>query len=523
MKPIKKHKTNLLGAMGLFFLISYVQGFSQTLDTSFGTNGKAIFSNLSGISSLRSLAIDQNNNIYIGGFLDSGASSYFKVVGFTNNGALNTSFGANGYAGNQTANFRGNGIGLNVQNDGKILLTGTTNDGSADNNSAVLRFNTNGTHDTSFGNQGISIVNTVNGDYDIALSALVLSNGKILVGGDALDDIEIFLLNTDGTLDTNFGNNGKVIIDTQGRSNGFVSMIKDEAGNIFVLGTDITGDFSRADILITKLKADGSLDTSFGNSGIVTTGEPADSDFPYKLFISSDGNLYVSGNYIDSNDNSAPFIRRYSSNGILDTSFGTSGLMLINELNSLFVNSVIVNQEEETFYVGGSIFDESFKGAFSKIEKDGSINTEFGTNGIVEIANSENVTALVFDNDQKLVVMGSTTNHQGYYVARYNITVSTSNEEEYEVDIPTALQLDQNYPNPFNPSTTISFNLTRDSNVSLRIYDLLGREVEVLVDGRMSAGTYTKVFDARNLPSGIYFYQLSSNQESLTKKMTLVK
>jgi len=88
---------------------------------------------------------------------------------------------------------------------------------------------------------------------------------------------------------------------------------------------------------------------------------------------------------------------------------------------------------------------------------------------------------------------------------------------------PTSFSLQQNYPNPFNPTTNIKFTLPKESNVTLKVYDMLGSEVRTLVEGNQRAGSYNIYFDAANLSSGIYFYTLKTNEFADTKKMILVK
>ncbi len=90
-------------------------------------------------------------------------------------------------------------------------------------------------------------------------------------------------------------------------------------------------------------------------------------------------------------------------------------------------------------------------------------------------------------------------------------------------ELPTRFSLDQNYPNPFNPSTTIRYELPKSSVVRLSVYDILGREVSVLVNERKNAGEYEVQFDARNLASGIYFYILQAGLFVETKKLLLVR
>ena len=83
--------------------------------------------------------------------------------------------------------------------------------------------------------------------------------------------------------------------------------------------------------------------------------------------------------------------------------------------------------------------------------------------------------------------------------------------------------LAQNYPNPFNPSTTIDFNLPASGEVKLAVYDLLGREVATLVNGRLEAGLHSVQFDASQLTSGIYMYRLQAGDQVQTRKLTLIQ
>ncbi len=103
-----------------------------------------------------------------------------------------------------------------------------------------------------------------------------------------------------------------------------------------------------------------------------------------------------------------------------------------------------------------------------------------------------------------------------------SVTVSTTSVEENEgrnLDY----RLFQNYPNPFNPSTKINFSLPYQTKVRLNVYDIMGRKVAELINGQKSAGTYEINFDAKNLSSGIYIYQLEYSRQVISKKMLLIK
>ena len=101
-------------------------------------------------------------------------------------------------------------------------------------------------------------------------------------------------------------------------------------------------------------------------------------------------------------------------------------------------------------------------------------------------------------------------------------TVTTS---VYQIlnEVPQRYALDQNYPNPFNPATTISYSIPNAARVTLKIYNLLGQEVETLVDLQQNAGSYKVVFDASRLATGVYFYRLKADNFVSVKKMLLLK
>ncbi len=119
--------------------------------------------------------------------------------------------------------------------------------------------------------------------------------------------------------------------------------------------------------------------------------------------------------------------------------------------------------------------------------------------------------------------MESGYDHNVTYYGQYAAKVSVSNQNSEFIDVPASVALEQNFPNPFNPSTEIHFSLPDASHVKLSVFDLLGREVALLVDGERSAGYYSVQFDGKSLPSGIYFYRLQAGTYTEIKKMQLIK
>lgn len=92
-----------------------------------------------------------------------------------------------------------------------------------------------------------------------------------------------------------------------------------------------------------------------------------------------------------------------------------------------------------------------------------------------------------------------------------------------ELELPTTYTLNQNYPNPFNPSTTINYYLPKDGVVTLKVFDVLGKEVATLINEHKLAGKHSINFNASNLASGIYFYRINVNEYAETKKLILMK
>jgi uncharacterized Ntn-hydrolase superfamily protein len=106
----------------------------------------------------------------------------------------------------------------------------------------------------------------------------------------------------------------------------------------------------------------------------------------------------------------------------------------------------------------------------------------------------------------------------------FNIWLTTVGLSGFSNNVPKEFSLYQNYPNPFNPSTTIKFDLAKESTVKLVIYDIMGNEVAVLLDNlKFPSGTFEYTFDASNLSSGTYFYKLVSDNYTDAKKITVVK
>ncbi len=148
----------------------------------------------------------------------------------------------------------------------------------------------------------------------------------------------------------------------------------------------------------------------------------------------------------------------------------------------------------------------------------------FGTTYYIETMSNSiiDLTAADFNNDGFIDIMVASTNEgRVEYLENTGLISSITNPEE--IEIPEEYILRNNYPNPFNPETTISFSIPDPGRVTIRVYDILGKLVETLINTKLTRGEYKVNFNAKNLSSGIYFYRLESGSFSEVRKMIVLK
>lgn len=121
------------------------------------------------------------------------------------------------------------------------------------------------------------------------------------------------------------------------------------------------------------------------------------------------------------------------------------------------------------------------------------------------------------------LIMSVQQNINGGYDGNYTIGINALTSIKEQNQNPGDYYLEQNYPNPFNPVTTLAYNIPQDSDVLLKIYDLLGSEIKTLVNSRQNADRYEIIFDGADLNSGFYFYKLTAGNFADTKEMLLIK
>ncbi len=284
-----------------------------SLDPTFGTGGLVI--TLFGGNDIANAAVLQPDGKIIAVGQISGL---FGLVRYNSDGSLDPTFGTGGFV-----ITPGTGIARAavLQPDGKIIAVGQF---SAD--FGLARYNSDGSLDTTFGTGGL--VTTNFGGVDRARAVVLQPNGKIIAAGQArsggIDDFALARYNSDGSLDPTFGAGGLVRTDFAGEDDSARSVVLQSDGKIIAAG--LVGSGGIDDFGLARYNSDGSLDPTFGTGGLVTTDFAGGDDRAFALVLQPDGQIIAVG-LVNSGGNNDFGLARYNSNGSLDLTFGTGGLV----------------------------------------------------------------------------------------------------------------------------------------------------------------------------------------------------
>lgn len=349
---------------------------------------------------INDIQIQNNGYLVASGY----ANSQAQVVRYTSTGDLDTTFGNQGIvqilSGDNTKIFDSV-----LQSDQKIIVAGSATDTRYD--LFVARLLTDGTLDSSFGTNGI--VQSLIGQNATAYSVALQSDGKIVIAGTASSGNTVtgFITRytTAGVLDSSFGTNGVVTISrTQGI--GLFSLFIQSNDALVVAGFQTVG--SQNQLFCARYTASGSLDASFGSSGFVTT-PIGSNDLVQKIVSLSDGSLILVGSTILAGTFVSMTVKLTSS-GTFDASFGSGGVLLTNLVSESYAYSVIVQPDSKIVAVGGSVNQANpIQTTLFRYTTNGSFDTSFGNQGAVVTANplSNQANASLIQPDGSIVVAGS--------------------------------------------------------------------------------------------------------------------
>jgi uncharacterized delta-60 repeat protein len=493
-----------------FFLIQQTSIFNNQLkaqspgdlDLTFGTNGKVTTAIGNSDTRGNSVAIQADGKILVAGSSKSSTGSYYNVAlaRYNTNGTLDNTFGTGGIVTTAIGNNDASGNSVAVQADGKIVVVGESNTlyGS---DFAVVRYNTNGALDNTFGTNGI--VNTDFSDpIDVARSVVIQPDGKIVVAGDSHADFALARYNTNGTLDNTFGTNGKLTTAVGACVNGTCSddiaysVALQSDGKILAVGVSYTN------FALVRYNTNGSLDSStFSLDGIVATPIGTATDVAYSVAVQSDGKIVLGGyydtyiNYTSSYDFA---LARYNTDGTLDNTFSTDGIVTTAISNGNDYGYSMAIQSDGKILLAGSskcstCSDNDY--ALARYNTDGTLDNTFSTDGIVitaVLSGDDLGRSVAIQADGKILVAGSSTigATSDFALVRYwgDVTVSTD-----EIGETGGCKI---YPNP----TKGVFTIQAKSQISkMEIYDMYGN----LVTAKQCL--VNKDINISALPKGIYY------------------
>lgn len=491
------------------------------LDSTFNINGRVTTGFLPHSGHANSGGLQSDGKIIAAGTVQSENNAYFGVARYNSNGTLDTTFGVDGKAIIQIGTQKRDHVrALRIQPDDKIIIAGIT---LKDTNShiALIRLSPNGVLDSTFGINGVTIL-ALEGRGNNGTSIAIQQDGKIFLAGYTSSpntDALVCRFTPDGKPDSSFGIFGKVVTDIPWLSNGANAIAIQRDGKV------VTGGFvgfahngvAVYDFSLIRFYENGILDSTFNMDGIVRTSISQWVDQLYGLAIQPDGKIVAAGhtNSGDPNHHNFDFVvARYNEDGSLDTNFGTNGLAMTPfGAEDDGANSVAVQPDGKIVAVGQtSWIDSDF--ALARYNVDGTIDTTWGINGKVITdfnLSSDYGNAVVLQPDGKIVAIGG-GNQSDFTLARYlsGLVVGV-------IDIPTIDDV-LIYPNPVQHTMTLKYMLDQDESLNIKLYDITGKLIQSLVSQskrRKGANIESLHFDDNMIP-GIYFLCISTSNGSLS-------
>lgn len=340
-------------------------------------------------------------------------------------GGLDATFGAGGKVSSTASPARA----MAVQSDGKLVVVGGM---------TLSRFNADGSPDTGFGTAGKVPVVANGGGLDAMYAVAVQADGKIVVaGGTAVplsnyDDMVVLRYDSSGRIDTSFGTGGKVVCDFAGSTDRAYAVLVQGDGKIVATGIATLGTLASPDqdIAMLRLLPDGSLDAAFGTGGKLTTNVAGSGDFGYAAARQSDGKYVVAGRVAANGGSNPDFgVVRYMGNGALDTAFGTSGIARVDFGGTVWDEAadLAIQNDGKIIVAGQAAIGATYRYALLRLDSSGSLDTGFGTAGLVSTdfsGKNDYGRALTLQSDGRIVVAGqvSSTQNGDMGVARYLAT-----------------------------------------------------------------------------------------------------
>ncbi len=362
---------------------------------------------------VNSIALQSDGKIVVAGASFAGTDGDFALLRYDADGSLDTTFDGDGIVTTDFGTWSNLGGALAIQSDGKIVVVGWSNNGT-DRDFAVARYNTDGSLDTTFDGDGIATTDFGIGN-DQADGVVLQSDGKIVVAGRSNngtnDDFAVVRYNTDGSLDTTFDTDGMATTDFGSGHDRARDVDIQSDGKIVAVGQ--VANAGTLDFGLARYNTDGSLDVTFDSDGLVNTDFFSNDDQGREVAIQADGKIVLAGRIHNGTDEDFG-VARYNPDGSLDTTFDGDGLVNTAISAGEDMGEAIALQTDGKIVVVGRSglgINENF--AVARYNSDGSLDTTFDGDGILTTdvgGLTDDGEAVAIQSDGKIIIAGHSMN-----------------------------------------------------------------------------------------------------------------
>ncbi|MEI6524203.1 MAG: T9SS type A sorting domain-containing protein [Bacteroidota bacterium] len=495
-------------------LISFGQQTGD-LDLSFSIDGMQTVSTSNSLEVCRAIAIQSDGKIVAVGSSNNGANDDFSIVRFNSDGSIDNTFNGNGIQITDLGNTYDYAQALAIQSDGKIVVGGASN-----GDFALVRYNSDGSLDNTFNGTGVQTTDLSNDDYGYGVT--LQANGKIILVGNANTstgtvDLTVLRYNVNGSLDSTFNGTGIQTTNFTTYSSDFGNDVKVQAdGKIVVAG--YTQTFSNYEYAVVRYNSDGSLDNSFDSDGIQTTAMGVSIDIAFSLAIQTDGKIIIAGRTGNGSSASDFGLVRYNTNGSLDLTFSGDGIQTTDFGFREFGKAITLQPDGKFIVVGSTDYFGSDDFAIARYNTDGSLDLSFSGDGKQTTSFSsigDAASSVAIQSDGRIVVAGYSNNNgvdNEFAIARYFSGLITEIEEPANNDqISTTI-----FPNPFDRETKLKLIGTSQFPSTLIIYNTLGQIVHSQIINTNESSLEL------SLTNGIYTYTIASETGKLYSRGKLL-
>lgn len=400
----------------LLYVTTAVTSQPGTLDNSFGANGQVIENFGSPKVKAVDAVIQTDGKTVVLTESEFNHNSRAVLIRYNTNGTADPTFSADGIADTSLLNTGAKAypLAIKLQTDGKILVCGTI--GGSDS-SFLFRLNSNGLPDVSFGSNGIIYISDSGKTY--LTNLVLLPNGQIVLLAtynnypDA-EDMALIHLNSDGSIHTAFGINGRSLIDASVYSYVLYSHIAVQADGKFIIGGSTPGN------AVTRVNEDGTLDTTYGNGGTAQlTISSADYEYVSDMTLQPDGKTIGCGTGRNYLQYLYSFIFRLQTNGTPDPTFGNGGIQMISPESGFAHNGLMSLQQDGKILLGGFMYnaDGIPKMAAARLGTNGFLDTGFDGDGFAALIINKNISlgfAPLQQQDGKVIITGIAGNNNRF-------------------------------------------------------------------------------------------------------------